>query len=1566
MRTKSTRKNATYYAFFYLLVFGLSFSSLAQCPTITDPTPPPICDASGFTFNDLNAFATDGGNGIVWYDSPSGGSLFNPTELVTEGIYYADDNSGTCGARASITIDFLLNDTGQNLDQVYCSNENATVQTYIDDVLQAIIPIGGSVEIYYDVDLTSLANPTDTITVGATNYYIVFVDNGGCKSQLELAQLGVFSAPTDPNPTSPQAFCSDDNPTIGDLDTGTTATNFSWYTSLDGSGDPVPPALSLSTALIDGNSYYLQINDVFCDSNPVEVIVNIDIPVDPGTPGNLEYCDDSLPASDFDLFNELGGTPDTTGTWSGPISTSNGHNGTVNISTLTTAGTYTFTYTVTSNGVCPDGISNVTIQVFETLSSGIPSPLNPVSFCEAGLPSAFDLFSLIENHDLGGQWTQGTSSSDPIVTSTIDLSSFTPNTYNFTYTQNLSPNPCPEESTTIQIIVLQDPNAGVALNDAFCENDLISNSPYNLFDALDGSQDNNSGTWTDVTNTSVSNPIDITSFTVAGSPYLFTYTIDNGTCSDSEQISIIIEDAPESGTPITTFPEYCEGSAPSSFDLFDLLEGEDQTGQWFVGIDNTGSTTSNLIDLSVLTPNTYNFTFDVDLIGSCDDELVTVQVTINPLPNTGIVNNPSPFCENDLAANSPLNLFGQLTGEDTGGTWTDDDTSGALTGSDVDLTQLTIGNYNFTYTITDTNNCTNSSTVTIIVEDAPESGTSVTAFPEYCEGSAPSSFDLFDLLESEDQAGQWYVGIDNTGSTSSNLIDLSVLTPNTYSFTFDVDAIGICDDELVTVQVIINPLPNTGIVNNPSPFCENDLATNSPLDLFGQLTGEDTGGTWADDDTSGALTGSDVDLTQLTIGNYNFTYTITDVNSCTNSSTVRITVVDAPESGTANAPIEFCAADIMTGQTYNLFDLLTDEDQTGTWIDDDASGALSGNIVALDALIPATYNFTFDVDAIGVCDDANVTVSIIINDTPAPTATTPQEFCDTATVSDLVATGTTIQWYDALTGGNLLSDTTALVDGQTYYATQTDATTNCESSVRTAVMATIYQTPNAGDPNTTIIVSCNNNTSIDLFTGLDGTQDSGGTWNNDDGVGNLSGNLFDATGVSAGTYSFIYMVTASAPCLDDSETITVTIEEPLSAGSNINPTLDICSNNGTEDLFTLLGGADTGGSWSPTLASGTGVFDPLVDADGTYTYTLTNSCGTFTNQVITTVTLAPNAGSDASTGICAGDMPIDLFTLLGSGAQSGGTWSPVLDSGTGMFDPTVDASGTYTYTVTAVSPCSPDSMASITVTVNDSPPIIVLEANPEFCLVDNPTVADLSSSIRPTGTVNWYEDAALTLPLTVTDVLVDGEDYYATQTNSTGCESSISVQINVTVNDTPTPTIDDAMIEYCINDNPTIRTLSDNIVEYDSTADNLRWYDVQTGGSALSETTLLTNITYYVALFDAVTGCESSIRLEVIPDLTACGKVSLPDGFSPNGDGINDTYDIDNLDILYPNFVLEIYNRNGHIVYKGNANTPRFDGTSNQGRIVAKGDLPVGVYFYIFRFNDGENKPEQGRLYLSR
>jgi len=82
----------------------------------------------------------------------------------------------------------------------------------------------------------------------------------------------------------------------------------------------------------------------------------------------------------------------------------------------------------------------------------------------------------------------------------------------------------------------------------------------------------------------------------------------------------------------------------------------------------------------------------------------------------------------------------------------------------------------------------------------------------------------------------------------------------------------------------------------------------------------------------------------LTVGSYNYTYSITDANMCTNSSTVTVTVQAAPEAGTVNGTPTFCLADVTAGQTVNLFDYLDGEDQTGTWSDDTPSNQLAGKL----------------------------------------------------------------------------------------------------------------------------------------------------------------------------------------------------------------------------------------------------------------------------------------------------------------------------------------------------------------------------------------------------------------------------------------------------------------------------------------------------------------------------------------------------------------------------------------------------------------------------------------------
>ncbi|MFM6944261.1 MAG: gliding motility-associated C-terminal domain-containing protein, partial [Bacteroidota bacterium] len=87
----------------------------------------------------------------------------------------------------------------------------------------------------------------------------------------------------------------------------------------------------------------------------------------------------------------------------------------------------------------------------------------------------------------------------------------------------------------------------------------------------------------------------------------------------------------------------------------------------------------------------------------------------------------------------------------------------------------------------------------------------------------------------------------------------------------------------------------------------------------------------------------------------------------------------------------------------------------------------------------------------------------------------------------------------------------------------------------------------------------------------------------------------------------------------------------------------------------------------------------------------------------------------------------------------------------------------------------------------------------------------------------------------------------------------------------------------------------------------------------------------------------------------------FPEGFSPNGDGVNDNYIIVDCNIINTKSEMLIFNRWGNEVYhKENGYNGEWDGKyRNQ-------DLPDGTYYYIFKYNDGINQPKTGFIVIQR
>jgi gliding motility-associated-like protein len=106
----------------------------------------------------------------------------------------------------------------------------------------------------------------------------------------------------------------------------------------------------------------------------------------------------------------------------------------------------------------------------------------------------------------------------------------------------------------------------------------------------------------------------------------------------------------------------------------------------------------------------------------------------------------------------------------------------------------------------------------------------------------------------------------------------------------------------------------------------------------------------------------------------------------------------------------------------------------------------------------------------------------------------------------------------------------------------------------------------------------------------------------------------------------------------------------------------------------------------------------------------------------------------------------------------------------------------------------------------------------------------------------------------------------------------------------------------------------------------------------------------------------------------ACGNIIVHNAFSPNNDGLNEIFTIENLEnrTCYPTNKVEIYNRWGELVYENknyDNDLNAFKGISEGQTTIKKSDeLPTGTYFYLLEFTDdqGKNYKKDGYLYLSR
>jgi len=113
------------------------------------------------------------------------------------------------------------------------------------------------------------------------------------------------------------------------------------------------------------------------------------------------------------------------------------------------------------------------------------------------------------------------------------------------------------------------------------------------------------------------------------------------------------------------------------------------------------------------------------------------------------------------------------------------------------------------------------------------------------------------------------------------------------------------------------------------------------------------------------------------------------------------------------------------------------------------------------------------------------------------------------------------------------------------------------------------------------------------------------------------------------------------------------------------------------------------------------------------------------------------------------------------------------------------------------------------------------------------------------------------------------------------------------------------------------------------------------------------NVTYTLLVSD-IFGCSSSAELAVKLILDPF----IPNVFTPNGDGSNDTWKVKNLD-HYNDCEINIYNRYGQLVHHCIGYAVEWNGTT-KGK-----PLPASTYYYIIDLKTGV-KPLSGFVDIVR
>jgi gliding motility-associated-like protein len=258
-------------------------------------------------------------------------------------------------------------------------------------------------------------------------------------------------------------------------------------------------------------------------------------------------------------------------------------------------------------------------------------------------------------------------------------------------------------------------------------------------------------------------------------------------------------------------------------------------------------------------------------------------------------------------------------------------------------------------------------------------------------------------------------------------------------------------------------------------------------------------------------------------------------------------------------------------------------------------------------------------------------------------------------------------------------------------------------------------------------------------------------------------------------------------------------------------------------------------------------------------------------------------------------------------------------------------------------------------TINASPTLIDFSNGGIYC--EGESINSLTAEVS--GVPDFTLDYTLNgNPLSISssnssiDVGSSSGEYILNAITDNYCTTSLNQSQTIVINPIPNvPTLGDD-ISYCSNAVP-------EAIQATGSTGSYNWYSdaslSEPIGSSQGYTpeVIIGSTTYYVTATE--NGCEG-MPAEVSITFEDC-QIIIPTAFTPDDDQVNDFWELGNIDDIYPNNVVSVYNRLGNKVYasdQGAYSQRPWNGDYN-GSI-----LPVASYYYTIEYNDNLSKNKLG------